>query len=127
MATQALAVRGRRAHRLVVLVDDEEKARITAQARAASMSVSDFLRTAASRPEEPTEAEKLMIREALRDLEEANARSDAALAKLEATAARAANFDEDAYRAQLEAEFAAMDFDWEAFGRRLGFIRDQAA
>lgn len=127
MATQALAVRGGRPHRLVVLVSDEEKARITAQARAAAMSVSDFLRSAATRPEAPTEAEEIMIREALRDLEEANARSDATLARAEATAAYAANFDEDAYRAKLTAEFEALDYDWDAFATRLGFRRDEAA
>jgi len=127
VATQALAVRGGRSHRLVVLVSDDEKARIVAQARAAAMSVSDFLRTAATRPEEPTEAEELMIREALRDLEEASARSDATLARLEETMAHAANFDEAAYRAQLEAEFEAMDIDWKAVGTRLGFVRDEAA
>lgn len=127
MATQALAVRGGRTNRLVVLVSDDEKARITAQARAAEMSVSDFLRNAATRPEEPTEAEEIMIREALRDLEEASARSDATLAKLEETMAYAANFDEAAYRAKLEAEFAAMDIDWEAVGARLGFTRNEAA
>lgn len=127
MATQALAVRGGRAHRMVVLVNDEEKARITAQARAASMSVSDFLRSAATRPEAPTEAEEMLIREALRDLDKASARSDATLARLEETMAHAANFDEAAYRAELEAEFEAMDIDWDAVGARLGFVRDEAA
>lgn len=121
MATQALAVRGGRPHRMVVLVNDEEKARITAQARAASMSVSDYLRTAGELFEQPTEAEKQMLKGILRDLEEANARSDVTLARLEATVARAAAFDEDAYRAKIEAELLARDdIDWDALADLFG-------
>lgn len=127
MATQAVAVRGGRANRLVVLVNDEEKARIAASARSVSMSVSDFLRTAAEGFEQPTEAEKQMLKDIVRQLEDANASTDAALARLEATAAEAAAFDEEAYRKKVHAELLASDIDWEVVGRRLGFIREEAA
>lgn len=128
MATQALAVRGGRPHRLVVLVSDQEKTKITAQARAAKMSVSDFMRTAAERLEEPTEAEKRLLRELVRTLEEANASTDEALARLEETVAEAAAFDEDAYRAKIEAELLARDdIDWDALADRLGLGTDRAA
>lgn len=127
MATRALAVKGGRSHRLVVLVNEEEKARITEQARAASMSVSDYLRTVAEGFELPTEGEKRMLKEAVRQLEEANAGTDAALARLEATVAEAAAFDEEAYREKVRAELVASDIDWELVGKRLGFVRDEAA
>lgn len=128
MATQALAVRGGRPHRLVVLVDDDEKARITAQARAASMSVSEYLRMAGELFEQPTEAEQRLLRELVQNLEEANAKSDATLARLEETAAAAAAFDEDAYRAKIKAELLARDdIDWDALAERLGFTAERAA
>lgn len=128
MATQAVAVRGGRSNRLVVLASDEEKARIMAHARAASMSVSDYLRTAGELYEEPTEAEKRLLYDLLGELEEANTRTDATLARLEATAARAAAFDEDAYRAKIEAELLARDdIDWDALAEMFGFATDRAA
>ena len=128
MATQALAVKGGRSNRLVVLVNDEEKARIATQARAAKMSVSDYMRSAAERLEEPTEAEKRLLRELVQMLEEANASTDAALARLEETAAAAAAFDEDAYRAKIEAELLARDdIDWDAFAENLGLTAERAA
>lgn len=128
MATQALAVRGGRSHRLVVLVDDDEKARITAQARAASMSVSEYLRMAGELFEQPTETEQRLLRELVQNLEEANAKSDATLARLEETAAAAAAFDEDAYRAKIEAELLARDdIDWDVLAERLGFTAERAA
>lgn len=128
MATQAVAARGGRSNRMVVLATDEEKARITAQARAASMSVSDYLRTAGELFEQPTETEKRLLRELLLELEEANARSDVTLARLEATAARAAAFDEDAYRAKIEAELLARnDIDWDALADLFGTAPDRAA
>lgn len=128
MATQALAVRGGRPHRLVVLVSDDEKARITAQAQAAAMSVSEYLRMAGELFEQPTEAEKRLLHELVQKLEEANASSDAALARLEETAAAAAAFDEDAYRAKIKAELLARDdIDWDALADRLGFGLDRTA
>lgn len=128
MATQALAVRGGRPNRLVVLVNDEERARIIDRARAASMSVSDYLRTAGELFEQPTESEKRLLHDLLEELKEANAKSDASLAKLEATAERAAAFDEDAYRAKVEAELLARDdIEWDALADLFGTARDRAA
>lgn len=128
MATQAVAVRGGRSNRLVVLVNDEEKARIKAQAQAAAMSVSDYLRMAGELYTEPSQAEKRLLRDLVVMLEEANASTDATLARMEETAARAAAFDEDAYRAKIEAELAARDdIDWDALADMLGFQSDRAA
>ena len=121
MATQAVAAPGGRTNRLVVLVSHDEKARISAHARAAEMSVSDYLRTAGERYVEPTEAERLLLRDLVRSLEEANVQTDAALARLEAATARAESFDEDAYRAKVEAELAERDdVDWDALADALG-------
>ena len=92
------------------------------------MSVSDYLRTAGELFEQPTEAEKLLLYDLLAELEEANVKSDATLARLEATAARAAAFDEDAYRAKVEAELLARDdIDWEALAEMFGDAREQPA
>lgn len=127
MTAQALASIGGRVHRLVVLVNDDEKAHIKARAQAVSMSVSDYLRTAGELFELPTEAEKQMLKELVQTLTEANAKSDATLARLEETAAAAAAFDEDAYREKVRAELLASEIDWQAVGARLGFVRDEAA
>lgn len=117
MATQ---IHEARSSRLVVLVSPGEKQRIAANAAAADMTVSDFLRTAAERYSEPSEAEKLLMRDLLSQLETANARTDRAFAALEAAEAEATGFDEAAYRAKVRAELAARtDIDWDTLGAAL--------
>ena len=117
MATQ---LSDSRSSRVVVLVSPAEKRRIAANAAAADMTVSDFMRTAAKRWSEPNEAEKALMRDLLAQLEVANARLDTAFGALEATQKRAEEFDEEAYRAEIrEKLLARTDVDWEALGALL--------
>lgn len=117
MATQLPETRS---SRVVVLVSPEEKRRISANAEAADMTVSDFMRTAAERYSEPTEAEQALMRDLLTQLEAANARTDAAMARLEAARAEAAAFDETACRARIRAELLAdPSIDWDALSAAL--------
>lgn len=103
-----------------MLVSPAEKRQIAANAEAADMSVSDFMRTAAERYTEPTPAEQALMRDLLTQLEVANARTDAAMAGLEAARAAAAAFDEDAYRAKVREELLARtDIDWNALSAML--------
>lgn len=121
MAAQALDPR---TERMVVLVSAAEKRRIAENARAASMTMSDYMRTAAERYTEPTDAERRLLAELLAMLQEANARTDASLARLAETQARALAFDEDAYRAKVRAELEARDdLDWSAIAAELGLSR----
>lgn len=121
MATQVLDTRK---ERMVVLVSAAEKRRISESARAASMTLSDYVRTAAERYVEPSDAERRLMAELLAMLEEANARTDASLARLAETEARAAAFDEDAFRAKARAELEARnDLDWSAVATELGYGR----
>ncbi|NIJ19555.1 hypothetical protein FHS95_001224 [Sphingomonas naasensis] len=109
-----------RSSRVVVLVSSAEKRRIAANAEAADMSVSDFMRTAAERYSEPTPAEQALMRDLLAQLEEANARTEAAMTELEATRAAASAFDEQAYRAKVREELLARtDIDWNALSAAL--------
>lgn len=121
MATQVVDVRS---DRLVVLVSKAEKAAFSERAQASGMTVSEFVRTAAERYSEPTQPEQRLMSELLTVLEEANAKTDVALARLRATEARVAAFDEDAYRAKVEAELAARtDLNWSAMAVQLGLGR----
>lgn len=121
MATQALDTR---TERMVVLVSATEKRRIAENARAASMTMSDYVRTAAERYTEPSDAERELMAELLGMLEEANARTDASLARLAETEARVIAFDEDAYRAKVRAELETRsDLDWSAMAAELGLAR----
>jgi len=109
-----------RSSRVVVLVSSAEKRRIAANAEAADMSVSDFMRTAAERYSEPTPAEQALMRDLLAQLEAANARTEAAMAALEAARGAAATFDEQAYRAKVREELLARtDIDWNALSAAL--------
>jgi len=109
-----------RSSRVVVLVSPAEKRRIAANAAAADMTVSDFMRTAAERYSEPSEAEKLLMRDLLAQLEAANARTEEAFAALEASETHAAAFDEESYRARVREELLARtDIDWDALRRAL--------
>jgi hypothetical protein len=117
MATQ---LQHPRSSRLVVLVSPAEKQRIADSAAAADMTVSDYMRTAAERYSEPSEAEQMLMRELLVQLEAANASTEKAFAALEAQQVRAETFDEDAYRAQVREELLARtDIDWDALGEAL--------
>ena len=107
----------------MVLVSSAEKLRIAANAAAADMSVSDFMRTAAERYSEPSEAETVLLRDLLVSVEAGRARVDRAWEALDASERRAATFDEDGYRAQVRAELLARtDIDWDALGNLLGGI-----
>lgn len=121
MASQAPKTR---TERMVVLVSAAEKRRIADNARAASMTLSDYVRTAAERCAEPAAAERRLMAELLAMLEEANARTDASLARLAETQARASAFDEEAYRAKARAELEARDdLDWSGMAAVLGLGR----
>ena len=121
MATQSSSAR---TERVVFLVSASEKRRIADNARLAEMSVSDFIRTAAESYTEPTESERALMSDLLRTLEEANLRTDAALARLHAVEERASAFDEAAYRAKVRAELDARDdIDWDATADALGLSR----
>ncbi len=125
MATQAADVRN---SRVVVLVSDGEKRRIAANARAADMSVSDFMRTAAERYSEPTPTEAALMKDLLAQLEQANAATEASLARLTETATRADMFDEPGYRAKVRAELEARtDIDWDRVASFLGLTVGRAA
>src|SRR3546814_13510758 len=109
-----------RNNRVVVLVSDAEKRRIAANARAADLSVSDYMRRAAERYSEPTDAERAPMKDLLVELERANAAPDSALVRLEATDARAAAFDEPRYRAETPQRLAAPGPHVSAGARALG-------
>ena len=60
------------------------------------------------------------MRDLLAQLEQANARTDAAFAQLEAARTAAAAFDEDAYRTQVREELLAdSSIDWDALSTAL--------
>lgn len=121
MATQLSEAR---TERMVFLVSAVEKQQIAENARAASMTLSDYMRTAAERYSEPTDAERRLMAELLSMLEEANARTDASLARLVETEERVASFDEEAYRARVRAELEARDdLNWSAMAAELGLGR----
>ncbi|ATY32268.1 plasmid mobilization protein [Sphingomonas psychrotolerans] len=117
MATQ---LQHPRSSRVVVLVSPAEKQRIADSAAAADMTVSDYMRTAAERYSEPSEAEQMLMRELLIQLEAANASTEKAFAALETEQARAATFDENAYRTQVREQLLTRtDIDWNALGEAL--------
>lgn len=116
----AIQLQQPRSSRLVVLVSPAEKQRIAANAAAAEMTVSDYMRTAAERYSEPSEAEQLLMRELLVQLEAANASTEKAFAALEAQQVRAETFDETAYRAETRRQLLARtDIDWDGLGEAL--------
>ncbi|HEX8446327.1 MAG TPA: hypothetical protein VF649_06905 [Sphingomonas sp.] len=118
MASQASDVRSRR---VVVLVSEGEKKRIAANARAADMTVSDFMRTAAERYTEPTATEALLMKDLLAQLERANAATEASLSRLSEIRSRANAFDETDYRAKVRADMEARpDIDWDRVAAYLG-------
>src|SRR3546814_19039648 len=78
------------------------------------------MRRAAERYSEPTDAERALMKDLLVELERANAATDAALVRLEATEARAAAFDADRYRAETTKRLEAAGIDWSAVAGLLG-------
>lgn len=122
MATQLVETR---TSRLVVLVSPTEKREIVENARAVEMSVGDFMRTAARRRGEPTEAEALLLKDLLADLERANERTRVAFEELQAQRERSRRFDEQAYKEQVRAELEARtDIDWDRVAEFLGFTAE---
>jgi hypothetical protein len=82
--------------------------------------MSDFMRTAAERYTEPTPSEQALMRDLLAELDVTNARTDTAMAALEASRDAAAAFDEDACRAKVREELLARnDIDWSALSAML--------
>lgn len=127
MATQAIDTLDTRTNRLVVLLSNREKRAIEDGARAASMSLSEYVRTAAQSHAEPTEAEQALIEDLLVELEAANVRTDEAFARLEATEARAAAFDEEAIKAETRARLLVDgEVDWGALREMLAPVRGSA-
>lgn len=127
MATQAIDTPDTRTNRLVVLLSNREKRAIEDGARAASMSLSEYVRTAAQSHSEPTDAERALLADLLVELEQANARSDDAFARLEATEARAAAFDEEGFKAKTrERLLIDGEVDWAALRAMLSPSRAAA-
>lgn len=116
MATQLKERPETRSERLVVLVSPREKRAIEGNAREAGMSLSDFVRAASQSYGEPTADERAELEKLFAEMREANARSDATLARLEATKAIADAYDEEAYKAELERAWTNPDgsTNWEA-------------
>lgn len=111
-----------RSERLVVLVSPREKRAIEQGAREAGMSLSDFVRTAAQNYVEPTDDEKALLYELIAEMKAANDRSDATLARLEATNAWADAYDEKAFKAGLLQKWTRADgsADWDAIRETFG-------
>ncbi len=128
MATQVSEARGRRDRRLVVLVSDKEKNQIETRARAADMSVSDWLRTAGEQFEMPTEDEKEQLIEVFRRIAASNRRLDERLERLDRLEGEWASFDEVAFRQNVEDKLAKEngDVDWVMFADMLG-LRPKAS
>lgn len=114
MATQAAETR---TERVVVLMTPSEKRAIAERARAAGLSVGEYMRLAAEF-ETLTPGEQAELDTLAKELRAATERTRATLERLEATASRV--IDEDALRARYRAEFDAMNIDWGAVGERLG-------
>ncbi|WP_375402520.1 hypothetical protein [uncultured Sphingomonas sp.] len=125
MATQAVETRS---SRMVVLVSPTERRRITDNAREADMSISDFMRTAAQHYAEPTDAEALLLKDLVEELERANERTREAFEGVQEALERSRTYDEAAYKAQMRAELEARtDIDWDKMREFLGFSTEKAA
>ena len=116
MATRAADVRS---DRVVVLVSKAEKVALTARARAAGVSVSDFVRAAAERfdiDELPEDFEA----EVLRQIEQIKARMQATFSDLDSYLVGRREPDRDVIRADTVRELEAMDINWDEVRSRLG-------
>lgn len=98
-----------RSERLVVLVSPTEKRAIEARARDSKLSISDFVRASAQNDDMPTDAEKALICDLLKRIDESDARIDATFARIDALRASEAAFDEQAYKAELTARWTRPD------------------
>ena len=119
MATQAAQVTDVRSARVVVLVSKAEKVALSARARAAGVSVSDFVRAAAERfdfDDLPADFEA----EVLQQIEQIKARMQATFADLDVYMANRHEPDREAVRAETIGELEAMDIDWDEVRSRLG-------
>lgn len=95
-------------------------------ARAAGMSLSEYIRAAVQSDVKPTDSERSLLDELLVALEQANARSDEALTRLEATEACAAAFDEERLRAETRDRLVVDgEIDWPALRLMFSAIRRQ--
>ena len=102
-----------------MLVSPAEKIALAARARAAGVSISDFVRAAAERfefEELPMDFEA----EVLRQVEQIKARMTATFADLNEYLSTRREPDPDAIRAQTIKELEALDVDWNEVRSRLG-------
>lgn len=121
MATQLSDHPARRDRRLVVLVSEREKGRIEARAKAAQMSVSDWLRTSGEQFEMPTQAEREELQKLFDKIGAGNQRIDGALARIDALEEEWSSFDERKFKADLHARLDADHrADWRVFSDLLG-------
>lgn len=126
MATQIKERSETRSERLVVLVSPSEKRAIEKGARAAKMSLSDFVRSSAQNYAKPSEADEAMMKALLQEVEDGNARIDSQLAELKDLDRQYAEFNEDAYKAKLIEQWDDDDVDWRGVVDMLGLGRRAA-
>jgi hypothetical protein len=118
MATHSVDVRN---DRLVVLLSKREKTDLTARAKSAAMSVSDYVRTATERFEFEEELPEELGAEIIRQIDEVKARMQATFDDLDAYMATRPKQDPEAIRAEVFAELERADIDWSEVRARLGF------
>lgn len=110
MATQAADVR---TDRLVVLLSKSEKSALTARARAADMTVSDYIRTAAERFNGDEELSEDFQAEVLDQIEQIKARMQATSDDLDAYMATRREPDRAAIRREVFEELRHAKVDWD--------------
>ena len=117
MATQAADLRS---DRVVVLFSKAEKVALSARAKAAGLTISDYVRTAAERYEFEDEYPKGFEEEVLRQIEQTKKRMTTTFAELDAYLAERGEPDPATIRAQTITEMEKLGVDWEAVRARLG-------
>ena len=117
MATRAAEVRS---DRVVVLVSKAEKVILSARAKAAGLTVSDYVRAAAERFEVEEDLPEDFEAEVMRQIEQIKARMAATFADLDAYLAERREPDPSAIRMQTIKEMEALDIDWDEVRTRLG-------
>jgi len=116
MATQLSETRS---ERVVVLMTPSEKRALAERAKEAGLSTGEYMRLAAEFGA-MTPAEEAELTALSEEMASVNARLDATFAKLEETARRADEFDEEALRARYRAELEARaDIDWATLAEML--------
>lgn len=106
--------------RLVVLISKADKTRLMARAKAAGLSLSDYVRAAAERFEIEEELPKDFEAELLRQIEQIRKRMQAALDDLDAYLAERREPDRAAIRAKTFAELEQLEIDWDEVRAVLG-------